>query len=195
MRGDQQQLRDTQRERVKSLRATRGLLALAVPILMLAVLMLTVLMLTVGCADQIAGPSGPNPGDTTMPVPPSSSIPGGQSMPTSATPSGGHGDTDLTIVVDNGSGSTSTWQLSCNPPDGTHPDPKAACRALQANGALALPPVPKDKACTQIYGGPETATITGRWQGQDVISRFARNDGCQISRWKLMEGLLPPGGR
>jgi hypothetical protein len=152
-------------------------------------------MLTVGCADQIAGPSGANPGGTTMPVTPSSSTPGEQSMPTSATPSGGHGDTDLTIVVDNGSGTTSTWQLSCNPPDGTHPDPKAACRALQANGAAALPPVPKDKACTQIYGGPETATITGTWQGQDVISRFARNDGCQISRWKLLEGLLPPGGR
>jgi hypothetical protein len=54
--------------------------------------------------------------------------------------------------------------------------------------------VPEGKACTQIYGGPETASITGIWQGQQVMSRFARNDGCQISRWKLMEGLLPPGG-
>jgi hypothetical protein len=130
-----------------------------------------------------------------MPVTPPSSTSGEQTTPTSATPSGGRGDTDLTIVVDNGSGSTSTWRLTCNPPGGTHPDPKAACRALEANGAAALPPVPKDKACTQIYGGPDTATITGTWQGQDVISRFARNDGCQISRWKLMEGLLPPGGR
>jgi hypothetical protein len=130
-----------------------------------------------------------------MPVTPPSSTSGEQTTPTSATPSGGRGDTDLTIVVDNGSGSTSTWRLTCNPPGGTHPDPKAACRALEANGAAALPPVPKDKACTQIYGGPDTATITGTWQGQDVISKFARNDGCQISRWKLMEGLLPPGGR
>jgi hypothetical protein len=130
-----------------------------------------------------------------MPVTPSSSTSGEQTTPTPATPSGGRGDTDLTIVVDNGSGSTSTWRLTCNPTGGTHPDPKAACRALEANGAAALPPVPKDKACTQIYGGPDTATITGTWQGQDVISKFARNDGCQISRWKLMEGLLPPGGR
>jgi len=170
---------------VRPLRATRGLLGLAVPIL----------MLTVGCADQTAGRSGPNPGGATMPVTPPSSTSGEQTTPTSATPSGGRGDTDLTIVVDNGSGSTSTWRLTCNPPGGTHPDPKAACRALEANGAAALPPVPKDKACTQIYGGPDTATITGTWQGQDVISKFARNDGCQISRWKLMEGLLPPGGR
>jgi hypothetical protein len=54
--------------------------------------------------------------------------------------------------------------------------------------------VPKDKACTQIYGGPETATISGTWKGQRVMSTFARNDGCQISRWKLMAGLLPRGG-
>lgn len=104
------------------------------------------------------------------------------------------GDTDLTIVINNGSSSTVTWRLTCNPPGGTHPDPKAACRALETNGAVALPPVPGDKACTQIYGGPETASITGTWQGQPVMSKFARNDGCQISRWKLMEGLLPPGG-
>jgi hypothetical protein len=102
--------------------------------------------------------------------------------------------TDLTIVFDNGSGSTVTWRLTCNPPDGTHPDPKAACRALETNGAAALPPVPEDKACTQIYGGPETASISGTWQGNQVTSTFARNDGCQISRWKLLEGLLPPGG-
>ena len=103
-------------------------------------------------------------------------------------------DTDLTIVVNDGSGSTVTWRLTCHPPGGTHPDPEAACRALETNGAAALPPVPEDKACAQIYGGPETASITGTRQGKQIMSSFARNDGCQISRWKLMEGLLPPGG-
>ena len=104
------------------------------------------------------------------------------------------GATDLTIVVRDGTGKTSTWRLTCDPPGGNHPDPEAACRVLEANGAAALPPVPEDKVCTQIYGGPETATITGTWQGRQVLSQFARNDGCQISRWKLLEGLLPPGG-
>jgi hypothetical protein len=125
-----------------------------------------------------------------MPESPSSSAP-------SATPSGSSAepaDTDLTIVINDGSGSTKTWRLTCNPAGGTHPDPQAACQALEANGAAALPPVPKDKACTQIYGGPETATISGTWNGQTVMSIFARNDGCQISRWKLMAGLLPRGG-
>ncbi len=148
----------------------------------LAVLAVPVLILTLGCADQIAETSGPTPG-TTMPV-----TPNVHDAPTSTA------ETDLTIVVNTGSGATKTWRLTCNPPGGTHPDPEAACRALQSNGTVALPPVPKDKACTQIYGGPETATITGTWQGKPVMSTFARNDGCQISRWKLMEGLLPPGG-
>ena len=121
---------------------------------------------------------------------PSSSTPGPTSSGSSAEP----GDTDLTIVINDGSGSTKTWRLTCNPAGGTHPDPPAACEALETNGAAALPPVPKDKACTQIYGGPETATISGTWNGQAVMSMFARNDGCQISRWKLMEGLLPRGG-
>jgi Subtilisin inhibitor-like len=148
-----------------------------------------ILSLVAGCANQIAEPSGPSPG-TTMPQTPSSAMPGEAS---SATPSA-TGATDLRIVVHDGSGKTSTWRLTCDPPGGSHPDPKAACRVLEANGAAALPAVPKDKVCTQIYGGPETATITGTWQGQQVLSHFARNDGCQISRWKLLEGLLPPGG-
>jgi hypothetical protein len=125
-----------------------------------------------------------------MPESSSSSASGAASSGSSAEP----GDTDLTIVITDGSGSTKTWRLTCDPAGGTHPDPQAACRALEANGAAALPPVPKDKACTQIYGGPETATVTGIWKGQRMMSRFARNDGCQISRWKLMAGLLPPGG-
>jgi Subtilisin inhibitor-like len=148
----------------------------------LAVIVIPVLVLTVGCVNQIAQTSGPRPG-STMPDTPSE-----QATPSPA------GGTDLTIVINNGSSPTLMWRLTCDPPGGTHPDPKSACRALEANGAVALPPVPEDKACTQIYGGPETATITGTWQGQPVMSRFARNDGCQISRWKLMEGLLPPGG-
>src|SRR5215203_824793 len=147
-----------------------------------------VLLLVVGWANQIAEPSGPTPG-TTMAQTPASSTPGEASPATPPEPA-----TDLTIMVRDGSGTTSTWRLTCDPPGGTHPDPKAACRALESNGAAALPPVPKDKVCAQIYGGAETATITGTWQGMKIISRFARNDGCQISRWKLMEGLLPPGG-
>jgi hypothetical protein len=131
-----------------------------------------------------------------MPETPTSSTPGEASTATPTEPAtpAEPGSTDLTIVVRDGSGKTSTWRLTCDPTGGTHPDPKTACRVLRANGAAALPAVPKDKVCAQIYAGPETATITGTWQGNKIISKFARNDGCQISHWKLMEGLLPPGG-
>jgi Subtilisin inhibitor-like len=169
---DQQHSPGKERRWLQLQRSARRLAVLAVP----------VLILTLGCANQIAETSGPTPG---------TSMPGTPNEHDASTPTA---ETDLTIVVNTGSGATKTWRLTCYPPGGTHPDPEAACRALQSNGTVALPPVPKDKACTQIYGGPETATVTGTWQGEPVMSTFARNDGCQISRWKLMEGLLPPGG-
>jgi Subtilisin inhibitor-like len=178
--GDRKLLPAMKRARAERGPALRRLLAFSFPILLLAA----------GCANQIAEPSGPSQGTTLMPQTPSSSTPGEAS---SANPDE-VGTTDLTIVVRDGSGKTSTWRLRCDPPGGSHPDPKAACRVLEANGAVALPPVPGNKVCTQIYGGPETATITGTWHGKQVSSQFARNDGCQISRWKLMEGLLPPAG-
>lgn len=103
-------------------------------------------------------------------------------------------DTDLTVVIDDGRGSRQTWTLRCDPPGGTHPDPAAACAALDRAGAAALPPVPADLACTQIYGGPETARITGTWKGSPVDATLARNNGCEISRWNRLAGLLPAGG-
>lgn len=102
--------------------------------------------------------------------------------------------TRLSIVVDDGSGARTTWQLSCPPPAGTHPDPEAACRALEEHGAQALPPVPKDRMCTQVYGGAQTAAITGTWQGRPVHSNLSLKNGCEIGRWRLLQGLLPPAG-
>jgi Subtilisin inhibitor-like len=102
--------------------------------------------------------------------------------------------TDLTIVVVDGAGTRTTYQLVCGPPGGDHPRPELACRVLAANGAKALPPVHPDMACTQIYGGPETAFITGTWRGQPVQSRLSRHNGCEIARWNALAGLLPRGG-
>lgn len=99
--------------------------------------------------------------------------------------------TDLTIVVDDGNGKTETWTLTCDPAGGTHPDTAAACAALEAKGKTALPPVPKDRMCTQIYGGPQTAKITGTWNDEPVDASFSRKNGCEISRWTALTGLLP----
>ena len=45
-------------------------------------------------------------------------------------------------------------------------------------------------ACTQIYGGPEEATIKGTIRGNPVDATFSRTDGCEIARWESVEALL-----
>jgi len=79
--------------------------------------------------------------------------------------------------------------LTCAPAGGTHPDPEAACAALAAN-EHALSPAERDSLCTQIYGGPEIAEVSGVVRGREVDSQFNRTDGCEISRWDALDPLL-----
>jgi len=44
--------------------------------------------------------------------------------------------------------------------------------------------------CTQLYGGPQTASIRGTLRGEPVDARFSRTDGCQIARWEQVGDLL-----
>ena len=104
------------------------------------------------------------------------------------------GTTDLTIVVDEGGGTQRTWRLTCDPTGGDHPRAEEACAALDSNGATALPPVPKDRQCAQVYGGPQTATVTGTWRGQQINSTLSRTNSCETARWDALDGLLPGSG-
>jgi len=104
------------------------------------------------------------------------------------------GTTELTITVSAGRGrGERTYSLVCDPAGGDHPDPEAACRLLRE---LKDPfaPVPPDAMCTEIYGGPQTATVTGRLRGEPVNARFSRTDGCQIARWDKHAALLVEAG-
>lgn len=175
------------------------------------VLLLIALGLSAGAGGGLltactAGPTAPSPvqpsasspsaSSTSAPSTPAPSTPApstSSSQSSAPAPSPSVADV-LTIVVDDGSGTTTTWQLSCDPPGGTHPDPDAACRALEARGRTALPAVARDRVCSQVYGGAQTATVSGRWQGRTVRSSFSLRNGCEISRWKMLEGLLPPAG-
>jgi hypothetical protein len=82
------------------------------------------------------------------------------------------------------------WTLRCGPAGGTLPRPQRACRRLLG---LRRPfaPVPRGTACTQIYGGPQTARVRGRLRGKRVSASFSRTDGCQISRWDRVRFLFP----
>jgi hypothetical protein len=102
--------------------------------------------------------------------------------------------TELTITVRTGRGSgEQTYTLVCDPAGGDHPDPEAACRSLSK---LKDPfaPVPPDAMCTEIYGGPQTATVTGTFRGEPVDAEFSRTDGCQIARWDKHVALLVERG-
>ena len=111
---------------------------------------------------------------------------------TTTTPSAASSSELVTTVTDE-SGSRAVWTLTCDPPGGDHPDPEAACQALDGR-ADALRPVPKDRACAEVYGGPEKASITGTWRGQQVRSTLARTNSCEIARWAALQGLLPSAG-
>jgi Subtilisin inhibitor-like len=95
----------------------------------------------------------------------------------------------------NGTSSKSVkWTLRCGPAGGTLYRPARACAKLKAGGAKLFAPS-KHGACTQIYGGPQVARVTGKLGARKIAATFSRTDGCQISRWsKVSPWLLPPGG-
>lgn len=114
---------------------------------------------------------------------------GADSAGEALTPQDAPAATELTIEVTDGT--PTTWQLSCDPDGGDHPDTAAACAALAENGAEAVPPTPADSICTQLFGGDQTAVVTGTWQGKPVDASFSRQNGCEISRWEALTPLLP----
>jgi hypothetical protein len=74
---------------------------------------------------------------------------------------------------------------------GTVRDPAAACRRLQRLGSHTFAPTPRGVACTQIFGGPSTAVITGQYLGRTLWVRLRRDNGCEIDRWQRVAFLLP----
>jgi hypothetical protein len=80
-------------------------------------------------------------------------------------------------------------ELTCDPDGGTHPRAAQACKALRAN-ADALPPLPPDSICTQIYGGPEEAEIAGTLDAEEIHATFSRQNGCEIDRWDRLATVL-----
>lgn len=100
-------------------------------------------------------------------------------------------ETELTVVLDQGEGASSEeWTLTCDPVDGSHPDPEAACDTLAELDPEVFEPVPPDAMCTMIYGGPQTAEVTGQWNGDPVDAEFSRENGCEIDRWDTAASVL-----
>lgn len=64
------------------------------------------------------------------------------------------------------------------------------CAAGEQVDPEALVPTPPDVACTQIFGGPQEATIEGTLRGEELDVELSRRNGCEISRWEAAEALL-----
>lgn len=137
---------------------------------MLGLTLVTALTLTAtGCGDQSDGGASPGPSSATA-------------------------LTALTVTVrESPDSAPQSWTLTCDPAGGTHPDPVAACAAL-GGPEDPFKPVPTGMACTQQYGGPQTASVAGTYEGRPVSAAFSRTDGCEISRWDAVQHLLVVGG-
>ena len=99
----------------------------------------------------------------------------------------GSSSTSLTVTVQNGPGAakkTATVECPGDP----------ACKELEALDPKVFEPVPSGMACTQIYGGPETAHVEGTLDGQPVNADFKRTDGCETARWAKVQFLLARAG-
>ena len=86
-------------------------------------------------------------------------------------------------------GGEGDWTLTSDPAGGDHPDPAAACAAL-AEHPDALEPVAADAVCTEQYGGPQEAVVSGTIDGETYSGTFTRRNGCEIARWEALQPLL-----
>jgi hypothetical protein len=109
--------------------------------------------------------------------------------------------TAVRVRIEHGAG-PAAFALECgDTPRWTEGDPgrdaAAACATVLQEQerliALSGPP-PTDRVCTDIYGGPEVATIEGRVDGEPVDATVARNNGCGISDWDALAPLLGQAG-
>lgn len=79
--------------------------------------------------------------------------------------------------------------------ESVHPAADAACSALKENAGLLSPNTPGTaQACTQQWGGPQKATVTGVVDGVPVDAAFSRTNGCEISSWDAARDVLGVAG-
>jgi hypothetical protein len=93
------------------------------------------------------------------------------------------------IACDRQSPATCHGTVTC-PADATDKDAAALCTWLAGSGREALTAkTPHDQVCTEQYGGPEVATVTGTIDGTRVDARFSRVNGCEIARFDAAQRL------
>ena len=64
------------------------------------------------------------------------------------------------------------------------------CAALDVVAPKIFRPIPDDRVCTMIYGGPATATVRGTFEEDLVDAAFSQSNGCEIGRWNQLLPVL-----
>ena len=121
---------------------------------------------------------------------------------TTDTPIGGpYPVAELSIVFEHPDRETIEYRLDCLgdtatiTPQDVAVDEQAACLALADPDVVPrlVEGPPADQVCTEQYGGPDVATITGTIDDQPVDTTVDRTNGCGISDWdELLADVLPP---
>ena len=106
------------------------------------------------------------------------------------TPAQAKTDLDVSVWPSGRSGNQYEATLTCSPAGGSLPDPERACDRLASLERPFLRPGGQI-ACTEIYGGPAVAEISGTFNGTEVDASFARSDGCEIALWDRHQFLFP----
>lgn len=99
---------------------------------------------------------------------------------------------DLTVTVDpDGTGAKKARRsvVQCDSAADSR-----ACRQLADIKPKTFQPVSGKIACTELYGGPQVATVKGTLRGETIDAKFSRVNGCEISRWNDAAGLLGAAG-
>jgi hypothetical protein len=107
---------------------------------------------------------------------------------------------DLDVVVEHPEREPISYQISCQGDTATitgdvELDAEAACQALAGEDVVRrlVEGAPADQICTEQYGGPDTATVTGTIDELEVDTVIDRANGCGINDWdELLVDLLPP---
>jgi len=119
---------------------------------------------------------------------------GSASAPASSSAAAPTGAADGELVVElvpEQGAAVQVHRLSCGgQPAGDLPDPAAACAQL-AGRPDPFAELAAGTMCTQQFGGPQTAHVTGTWAGEPVDLRLSRTDGCRIAQWDRLGALLP----
>ncbi len=153
--------------------------------------LLVMALATGACGDDADLDAGADPGDPTT-----------TTTTTTTTGQAPRAELTFTVRLLGPGGDPSTYALTCTGATGAlagDPAPAAAdamCLALEnpAVGRRLVVGPPADQMCTEIYGGPETAEVTGTLDGASVDAEFHRTNGCGIADWDLFATLLPEPG-